>query len=353
MKDLKSIKIGRCTINYGLPCFIIAEAGVNHNGDLEIGLKLIDKAAEARVNAVKFQTFKAENLVTKNAAMAYYQKKILKSGKSQYKMLKKLELDKKEHSILKKYAEKRGLVFLSTAHSGEEDVRMLRKLGVDAYKIGSGDLNNKPFIKYVAKDNKPMIIGTGMATMEEVNNAIRWINEEGNSKIIMLHCTTNYPCPYNEVNMNAMTTMIRQKKSLVGYSDHTMGIAVPIMARVMGACVIEKHFTLNRKMKGPDHAASLEPEELRTMVQSIRNIEQSFGSYEKKPSKGEKENMKAVRKSLVASRNLKINHIIDHKDVVVKRPGTGLQPKDIYKVIGKKILQPIKKDEIINLKKLS
>jgi len=347
MNNLKTIKIGKYKINYELPCFLIAEAGVNHNGKLSLALKLIDKADEAKVNAVKFQTFKAENLVTKSTVMAGYQKRNIHSNGLQYNMLKKLEFGMEQLSILKRYAEKKGLIFLSTPHSGIQDVILLENIGVSAYKIGSGDLTNKPFIKYVAKQNKPMIVGTGMASMEDVNKAIHWINEEGNNKIIMLHCTTNYPCPFNEVNMNAMITMINQRKCLIGYSDHTLGIEVPIMARTLGACVIEKHFTLDRRMKGPDHKASLEPEELKAMVKSIRNIEQAFGSHEKIPTTSEMKIMTVVKKSLVASRNLKIGHVISYEDITIKRPGSGIKPEYIDKIVGRRVLRDIKKDELI------
>jgi len=351
-KSLKDIQIKNKFIGYDHPCFIIAEAGVNHNGRLDLAKKLVDAAAKAGVDAVKFQFFEASKVVTDDAEMAEYQKENLQSNESQVEMLKKLELNEENHKILKDYAEKKGLIFLSTPHSGDEAVDALERMDMAAYKIGSGDLTNKPFLEHVAKTQKPIFLSTGMATMPEVKKAIEWIRKAGNDKIIALHCTSNYPCPYDEVNMNAMKTMMNELDCLVGYSDHTIGTEIPILARAMGACLVEKHYTLDKNMEGPDHKASADPEELKFIVKSIRNIEKAFGWSEKKPNKSEKPIMDMVRKSLVADKDIKKGKKIEPKDIFIKRPGTGIQPEDYDKVIGKKAKADIKKNKLISWEKL-
>ena len=347
MKAIKEIKVGNKLIGYNQPCFIIGEAGVNHNGRLDLAKKLVDAAAKAGVDAVKFQFFKSEKVVTEKAEMAEYQKENLQSNESQVEMLKKLELNEENHKILKDYAGKKGLIFLSTPHSGNEAVDALEKMDMAAYKLGSGDLTNKPFLEHVAKTNKPIFLSTGMGTMEEVKKAISWIKKVGNDKVIALHCTSNYPCPYDEVNMNAMKTMMQELDCLVGYSDHTMGTEIPVLARAMGACLVEKHFTLDKSMEGPDHVASADPKELEFIVNSIRNIEKAFGWQEKKPNKSEIEIMKGLRKSIVSERDIKKGKRIEPTDLFIKRPGTGIQPEEYDQVIGKKSKVDIKKDTLI------
>ncbi len=347
---IEIVKIGNKLVGANQPCFIIAEAGVNHNGSLELARNLIDKAAEAGVDAVKFQIFKAEKVVTEKAGMAEYQKKNLgkKAEKqSQADMLRKLELGEKEHKELKAYAQKKGLLFSSTAHSGNDDVDALERVGVDFHKIGSGDLTNKPFVEYVAKTSRPVLLSTGMATMEEVKKATSWIREQGNDKLILLHCTTNYPCPFDEVNMRSMLTMMKEINVPIGYSDHTLGIEVPLLARALGACIVEKHFTLDKSMDGPDHKASLDPEELKQMVVSIRNLEKAMGSAEKKPNKSEEKMMLLVRKSLIAAREIKKGKKIEAADLIIKRPGIGMAPEQYDHVIGKKTKTNIAKDEML------
>lgn len=325
--------------------FIIAEAGVNHNGDIEIAKKLIDAACIAKVDAVKFQTFKAENLVTTYAEKAKYQKETTGDG-NQFEMLKKLELSYKDHFILKKYCENKGIMFMSTPFDFES-VDLLEKLDVSLYKISSGDLTNIPFLKYIAKANKPMIVSTGMSNLQEVGSAVRAIKDNGNNKISLLHCTSNYPTAYEDVNLNAMITLKNEFKLPVGYSDHTKGIEIPIAAVAMGARIIEKHFTLDKNMEGPDHKASLTPQELNQMVFSIRNIEKALGTGIKECNKAEENTKKIARKSIVASKGIKGGEIITYSNIAFKRPGGGLEPYFVDKVIGKVAVHDIDIDGFI------
>jgi len=326
-------------------CFIIAEAGVNHNGDINIAKKLVDKAKEAGVDAIKFQTFRAENLVTKEAPKAEYQKETTGDG-SQFEMLKKLELSLEDHIILKKYCEEKGIMFISTPFDFES-VDLLEKTDVSLYKVSSGDLTNLPLLSYIANKNKPIILSTGMANLGEVEEAVETISKAGNDRTILLHCTSNYPTAYEEVNLRAMLTMKEAFKLPVGYSDHTIGIEIPIAAVALGAKVIEKHFTLDRNMKGPDHRASIEPDELKIMVRSIRNIELAMGDGIKRCNKSEENTKSVARKSIVANRNINKDEIITINDVSFKRPEQGLKPKYIDLIIGKKARRNIYRDEFI------
>jgi N,N'-diacetyllegionaminate synthase len=343
----KIIRIGLKRIGEKQPCFVIAEAGVNHNGQLDIAKKLVDVAVSAKVDAVKFQTFKAEGVVTDNIGIAPYAQKNIGRNLRQLEMIKQYELTYEEFTQLKKYCDQKKILFLSTPHSFDA-IDFLEDL-VPAYKFGSGDLTNTPTLQYAARKHKPIILGTGMATLNEVRAAIRAIHATGNHDIIALHCTTNYPCPLAEVNLRAMLTMQNTLNCLVGYSDHTMGFTIPIMAATLGAVVIEKHFTLDKKMSGPDHGASLEPQELTQMVTAIRNVETTLGSYAKKPTRSEKEIMKFVRKSIVANQPIKKGAIIRKNMLVIKRPGIGLPPAQIGQILGKKTKKPINKDELIRL----
>ncbi|MBC2400054.1 N-acetylneuraminate synthase [Clostridium tetanomorphum] len=326
-------------------CFIIAEAGVNHNGDINIAKSLIDVACEAGVNAIKFQSFKAENLVTKQAAKADYQKRTTSDG-NQYEMLKKLELSFDDHIILKKYCEEKGIMLISTPFDFQS-VDLLEKLDIPLYKISSGDLTNVPLLRYISKLNKPMIVSTGMANLGEVETAIEAIEESGNDKIVLLHCTSNYPTSYEDVNLNAMITLKNAFKLPIGYSDHTVGIEIPIAAIAMGAQVIEKHFTLHKDMEGPDHKASLNPEELKKMVLSIRNIEKAFGDGIKRCNKSEENTKKVARKSIVASTKIRKGEAISYENVTFKRPGNGISPLLIEQVIGKTAICDINIEEFI------
>lgn len=326
-------------------CFIIAEAGVNHNGDINIAKRLIDKAYEAGADAIKFQTFKAENLVTENAPKAEYQKDTTGDG-NQLEMLKSLELSIKDHIELKKYCEEKGIIFISTPFDFES-VDLLEEIDVSLYKVSSGDLTNLPLLKYISSKNKPIILSTGMANLGEVEEAIETIFETGNNKLILLHCTSNYPTEYEDVNLRAMITMKEAFKLPVGYSDHTNGIEVPIAAVTLGAKVIEKHFTLDRKMDGPDHKASLEPDELKTMVKSIRNIEKALGDGIKRCRKSEENTKSVARKSIVADRDINKGEVITINDISFKRPEFGLKPKYVNFIIDKKARRNIRKNEFI------
>jgi N-acetylneuraminate synthase len=324
--------------------FIIAEAGVNHNGRIDMAYRLVDVAKEAEADAIKFQTFKAENVVSRVADKAEYQKKATSSDESQLEMIKKLELSFEDFVKLKKYCDKKGIMFLSTPFD-HQSIDFLYNL-IDIYKIPSGEIINHPYLKHIAAKNKPIIMSTGMANLGEVEeaiNTIRTVNSE--AKISLLHCTTNYPTSYEEVNLKAMQTLAAAFKLPVGYSDHTLGIEVPIAAVAMGAKIIEKHFTLDKKLPGPDHKASLEPGELKEMIKAIRNIEKALGSGTKKPNKSEIEIIKVARRSLVAIRDIRVGEIIKESDIIIKRPGTGIPPKFKEIVIGMKIINDIRQDE--------
>jgi len=347
---MKEIKIGEHVIGNGEPVFTIAEAGVNHNGSLKLAKELVDAAKAAGADAVKFQTFKAEDVVTGKAQMAAYQQKNLKIRKSQLEMLRDYELDYSDFRKLKKYCDEKNIIFLSTPHS-EEAADFLEPL-VPAYKIGSGDITNIPFLEKVAKKGKPMIVGTGMSTLGEVKEALNAIYRMGNKQVVMLHCTTSYPCLLEEVNLKAMVTMQKELDCLIGYSDHTLGLTVPIMAAALGAVVIEKHFTLDKSLPGPDHKASLEPDELKSMVQAIREVEKALGSSIKRPTKNEKKTRLAVRKSIVAKTDLEIGTKINMENVAIKRPGTGLRPVNLKKILGKKVKRYLKKDAMIKISDL-
>jgi len=316
---------------------IIAEAGVNHNGDINLAKQLIDVAAEAGADYVKFQTFKASKLVSKEAKKADYQSVNLNStDNSQYEMLQKLELSEAQHIELQDYANQKSIKFLSTGFD-EESIDFLDSIGIELFKIPSGELTNYPYIKHICAKGKPVVLSTGMATLGEIETALEIILSSGvsASDVTILHCNTDYPTKFSDVNLRAMLTIGDAFKTKIGYSDHTLGIEVPIAAVALGATVIEKHFTLSRQLEGPDHAASLEPEELKNMVQSIRNIEAALGNGIKKPTASELANKTVGRKSIHVSRHLKAGHLITSEDLYMLRPGDGIQPIDINKVIGK------------------
>jgi N,N'-diacetyllegionaminate synthase len=344
---LKKIKIENRYVGEGCPCFLIAEAGVNHNGKLSIAKKLVDVAVSAGADAVKFQTAKAEDVVVDGVQIADYAIKNIGKNITQLAMIKKLVLPYEDFIILKEYCTKKGIIFLSTPHSIDA-IDFLDDL-VPAFKIGSGDITNIPALKHAARKGKPIILGTGMSTMLEIKNAIAAVKSEKNNQIVVLHCTTNYPCPLDEVNLRAMITMQKELGCFVGYSDHTLGVTVPVMAVSLGAVVIEKHFTLNRNLSGPDHKASLTPDELKTMVQEIRNVETALGSSDKKPTTSEKKIMKLVRKSIVAKGDVEKGIILTKDMLSIKRPGTGLPPTELEKIIGKKTKRCIAQDEIFQL----
>ncbi|EPE01268.1 N-acetylneuraminate synthase [Capnocytophaga sp. oral taxon 336] len=330
---------------------IIAEAGVNHNGDIAKAKALIDKGAEAGVDYVKFQTFKASNLVTKQAKRAAYQDKNTQDNDSQYEMLKKLELSQAVHQELIDYCTKKGVQFLSTGFDFES-LEFLAGLGITIAKIPSGEITNLPYLRKVATLFPEVILSTGMATITEIKDAIKVFTDNGVSKdkIIVLHCNTEYPTPMEDVNLKAMLHIQRELGVPVGYSDHTLGIEVPIAAVALGATVIEKHFTLDKNLPGPDHKASLEPEELKAMVMAIRNIEKAIGgSGLKEVSKSEAKNKAIARKSIVATKTIKKGDLFSAENLTVKRPGTGISPMQWDEVIGKIAKKDFEEDDLIEL----
>lgn len=328
--------------------YIIAEAGVNHNGSLELAKNLVDKAKEAGADCVKFQTFIASQIVSKNAVKADYQKKQTAKSESQHEMLKKLELSFDDFIELNNYCKEIGIEFLSTAFDFES-IDFLNQLGMQVWKIPSGEITNLPYLIKIAKLNKKVILSTGMSTMREIEDAVNILKDHGASELIILHCTTEYPTPYEDVNLNAMLAIKERFGYEVGYSDHTMGIEVPIAAVALGAKVIEKHFTLDRTMDGPDHKASLEPSELKTMVDAIRNIELSMGTGIKEPADSEKKNIAIARKSIVANQSIKKGDILTETNLTVKRPGDGISPMEWFEIIGTKAIRDFEEDELIEI----
>jgi N,N'-diacetyllegionaminate synthase len=328
--------------------FIIAEAGVNHNGDIELAKKLIEKAAWAGADAIKFQSFKAEKLVSKYAEKAEYQKITTGKNETQFQMIKKLELDYNKHEELKEYCEKHNILFLSSAFD-LESIDLLKKLGMNIWKIPSGEITNYPYLKKIGELKEKVILSTGMANLGEIEDAIKVLKESGTENITVLHCNTEYPTPMEDVNLKAMLTIKEAFKVKVGYSDHTLGIEIPIAAVAMGAEIIEKHFTLDKKMEGPDHKASLEPEELKSMVEAIRNIEKAMGNGVKLPSKSEEKNKNIARKSIVAIKNIKKGEIFTEENIGIKRPGRGISPMKWDEVLGKIAKKDFNEDELIEL----
>lgn len=330
--------------------FIIAEAGVNHNGSLNVAKKLIDEAAIAGVDAVKFQTFKTEKLVSKNAGKANYQKQTSDPEESQFEMIKKLELDKEAHIELIKYCKKKKLIFLSTPFD-RDSIVLLKEFGLGIFKVPSGELTNLPYLQHIGSLKQNVILSTGMGTLNEVEQALNILIEAGTKKenITVLHANTEYPTPMYDVNLNAMLTIGSTFGVKVGYSDHTLGIEIPIAAVALGATIIEKHFTLDRTMEGPDHKASLEPQELIEMVKAIRNIEKAMGDGKKMPSKSENKNIAVARKSIVAAVKIKRGEVFTEDNLSVKRPGTGISPMQWNEVIGMKAQRDFQPDELIDI----
>ena len=328
--------------------YIIAEAGVNHNGRLDLALKLCDAAKEAGVDAVKFQTWKTEKIVTRSAAMAAYQEENTGSEQSQYEMLKELELSYPEFKKINEYCKKIGLQFLSTPDE-EESLDFLCSMNLPFIKIGSGEVTNLPYLRVIGSRHQKVIISTGMSTLADVEKAYNTLMESGAKEVALLHCTTNYPCPYNEVNLKAMQTLKAAFKCQVGYSDHTMGIEVPIAAVAMGAEIIEKHFTLDKNMEGPDHKASLDPDELKKMVTSIRNIEKALGDGIKRPNASEKRNAEVVLKRIIAGRTISKGEILGTDNLSLLRSSEGLPAKYWDLIAGKTANRDYKEDEPIEL----
>ena len=330
---------------------IIAEAGINHNGSIEIAKRLVDKAVEAGVDYIKFQTFKTENLVSKDAKKAEYQKRNMQGeDDSQFNMLKKLELTSQQHEELISYCQQKGIKFFSTAFD-LDSIEYLASLHLGVWKIPSGEITNYPYIKKIASYGQPVIMSTGMCDDNDITNALSVLEKFGTARenVTILHCNTQYPTPMEDVNLKAMQTIQKTYNVKVGYSDHTKGIEVPIAAVALGATVIEKHFTLDRNMPGPDHKASLEPNELKAMVSAIRNIEKALGDGVKKVSLSEQSNKSVARKSIVAAYDIKKGETLNENNMAVKRPGTGINPMKWEEVIGKIAPRDFKEDELIEL----
>lgn len=332
---------------------IIAEAGVNHNGSIELARQLVDKAVEAGVDIIKFQTFKSEKLVSKSARQADYQKKNIgkKSDDSQLSMLKKLELSEQDHKDLMTYCKQKGIKFFSTAFD-MDSIEYLHSLNLGLWKIPSGEVTNYPFLKRIASYNERTILSTGMCDLQDVRAAVDALYKNGLSKdnLTLLHCNTEYPTPFEDVNLKAMDALRKEFGVEVGYSDHTKGIEVPIAAVALGATVIEKHFTLDSNMEGPDHKASLEPDELKAMVSDIRNIEKAIGGDgTKHVSESERKNITIARKSIVAACDIKKGEVFTEENLTVKRPGNGISPMRWEEVIGTKAIRNFAEDELIEL----
>jgi len=348
---MRKVKIEDKLVGDGEAVFIVAEAGVNHNGDVDLGKKLIDVARGAETDAVKFQVFKAENVVAKYAEKAKYQKETTGPNKSQYAMIKRLELKDEDFRELYNYAKKNNVIFLSSAFD-KESVDLLDDLGVPAFKVPSGEITNFPLLRYMAEKKKPIILSTGMSTIGEIEEALEVIREKGIEDIVLLHCVTSYPAKIEDINLRVIEMLRHRFKLPVGFSDHTLGITTPIAAAALGATLIEKHFTLDRTLPGPDHRASLEPHELKEMIRAIRAVEKALGDGIKRLTEDEEHIKKVVRRSIVAKVEIPKGTVITEKMLDFKRPGIGIEPKYLNGVIGKKAKRDIKPDELITFKKL-
>lgn len=344
----RTITLAGRPIGPGHPCFVIAEAGVNHNGDPRLARKLIDAAANAGADAVKFQTFKADQLVTPDAAKADYQVKQTGAAESQLQMLQKLELSAPDHRELAGYADARGILFMSTPFD-EDGADLLDDMGVAVFKVPSGELTNLPFLQYIARKGKPMIVSTGMASLGEVEAAVQAIEETGNEEFVLLHCVSNYPANPADVNLRAMLTLQNAFNIAAGYSDHTVGNYVSLAAVALGACVIEKHLTLDCRMAGPDHAASSEPAEMAALIRGIRTIESALGHGRKQQTGSERSTAAVARKSLVAARAIPAGAVLTADTIAVKRPGTGLPPTLRPVLLGRKAKQAIAAGTLLTL----
>jgi N,N'-diacetyllegionaminate synthase len=329
-----TVMVGSRRVGAGERCFVIAEAGVNHNGNMALACKLIDIAAEAGADAVKFQTFSADRLANPNAPKAAYQKVTTSPEESQHAMLKRLELAPEEHEMLIGHCGGRGIMFLSSPFD-EQAADLLDAFGVAAFKVPSGEIINLPYLRHVARMGRPIILSSGMSTLEEVTAAVAAIRENGNDQIVLLHCLSNYPADPAEANLRAMATMVEACRCPVGFSDHTEGHVATIAAVALGACMIERHFTLDRDLPGPDHRASLEPDELAAMIRDIRATQAALGNGRKEPQPSELENRDVIRKSIVATRDLPAGTVLQAADLATMRPGTGLAPAMMPQLAGR------------------
>lgn len=334
------VRVGKCRVGAGRPCFIIAEAGVNHNGRLDLGRRLVEAAARAGADAVKFQTFRATALASPGAPTARYQRTGRIAGLHQREMLRALELSRAAHRALMEHSRERGVLFLSTPFD-EESSDFLEDLGVPAFKTSSGDLTNLPFLAHLAQKKRPLLISTGMATLAEVGRAVDTIRRSGNPPLVLLHCVSAYPTAIKDVNLRAMATLGRAFGVSTGFSDHTPGLSVPLAAAALGAAVIEKHMTLDRSLPGPDHRMSLLPGEMASLVKGVREVESALGTGVKRPVAAEKEIARVARKSLVAARTLRPGETLDRSSIAILRPGTGLPPSALPAVVGRRARKTI------------
>ena len=345
------VDVGDRRIGSGQPCFVVAEAGVNHNGSLSTAFRLIDKAAESNVDAVKFQTFKAERLVSPQAPKAAYQIANSDSTESQLDMLRRLELPADAYRTLMDYCAAKGILFMSTPFD-EESADLLDSAGMAVFKVASGEITNIPLLSHIAGKGKPMIISTGMASLAEVASALTVIRDSGNQSVVLLHCVSNYPADPADANLLSMRTMATTFGLPVGLSDHTPGVEVSLAAVALGACVVEKHFTLSKELPGPDHRASLEPRELANLANGIRTVESALGHSAKEPSPSEADTARVVRKSIVAAQDISAGTVLQEHLIAVKRPGTGLPPSMITTLVGRVVAKDIPANTLLTLEML-
>jgi N,N'-diacetyllegionaminate synthase len=342
---MRKVKIGNKTIGDGEDVFVIAEAGVNHNGNIGLAKKLIDVAIDAGADAVKFQTFKADNVVAPDAPTADYQKE--NTGlNNQYKLIKEMELSSDDFKELAEYSKSQGILFLSSPFD-KESVDLLDKIGVPIFKIASGEITNYPLVEYIARKGKPIILSTGMSSLGEIEAALEIIRMKGVNEVVLLHCVTSYPALIEDSNLKVIHTLKHAFKIPVGFSDHTIGIAASLVAVALGACIIEKHFTLDKILPGPDHSMSLDPEELKELVNSVRSVEKALGDGIKRLMPAEAEIQKVARRSIVSTVYIPKGTIIDENMISIKRPAGGIEPKYCDLAIGKKAKRDIKPGELL------
>jgi N,N'-diacetyllegionaminate synthase len=342
------VAVGGREIGEGRACFVIAEAGVNHNGETALALALVDAAADAGADAVKFQTFRADHVVAPTAPKAGYQLETTSSDESQLEMLRRLELDRDAHVALKQHAEARGLVFLSTPFDAAS-VELIDGLGVEAFKIGSGELTNRPLLEEIGRRRRPVFLSTGLADLEEVRRGLEILRDAGADGVVVLHCVSEYPAAVEDANLRAMVSMRDALEVPVGYSDHTPGVEAALAAVALGACVVEKHFTLDRALPGPDQRASLEPAELASFIASIRRVEASLGDGVKRPTETERENALAVRRSLAAAVDIPAGAVLTREMLTALRPGTGISPDRIDQLVGRRLTRSVGRNELLAL----
>jgi len=347
-RKAKIVSIGQRKVGVGEPCFVIAEAGVNHNGSLQLARELVDVAVKAHADAVKFQTFKPEKVCSPEAPKATYQVQTTGGDESQLEMAKKLELPFEAFREVQAYCRSKGLLFLSTPFD-YDSADFLSELSVPAFKIPSGEITNLPFVEHVARKGRPLIVSTGMSTLDEVDKAVKTICATGNRQLILLQCVSNYPAQASSVNLRAMDTLAKAFDVPVGYSDHTTGTEIAIAAVALNACVIEKHFTISRDLRGPDHRASLEPDELAALVRCIRNVEAALGDGEKRPALEEANTAAVARRSLVAARYIPAGTVMTEELIVILRPGTGLPPTMRPQLIGRRVRRDIEPGTLLSL----